>query len=200
MATLEPIQLDPILPDEMTIAIVGLTPLLMHRWSAKSRQQMADKQQGKTKRKKEPKDPQAEYEDAFYRLEDGQPGFPAGGFKAATVGAARNYESVSMVQLKHGLFIIGEGKEQLVRIEGEPEFTEMPVRIAMGTSDLRYRPLFFPWSATLTVEYTSVQITKESVVALVDAGGRWGGVGEYRPSSPKSHTGNYGRYQVEGGV
>ena len=160
MATLEPIQLDPILPDEMTIAIVGLTPLLMHRWSAKSRQQMADKQQGKTKRKKEPKDPQAEYEDAFYRLEDGQPGFPAGGFKAATVGAARNYESVSMVQLKHGLFIIGEGKEQLVRIEGEPEFTEMPVRIAMGTSDLRYRPLFFPWSATLTVVAMSLRATR----------------------------------------
>ena len=40
-------------------------------------------------------------------------------------------------------------------------------------------------------------IDADSVVALVDAGGRLG-VGDWRPSSPKSATGIYGQYKVEG--
>lgn len=191
-----PIELNRITPDSIDVQIEGLSPLIMHAWSEKAKQQMRDKQQGKTTRKKEPKDPDAEYEAAFYRLPDGQPGFPAGGFKSATVQGARNFEAITMTLMKQSIFIVGEGPDQLVRIDGEPEFTEMPVRISGGTSDLRYRPLFWPWSASLTVEYNSLHLSKESVIALIDAGGQFAGVGEWRPSAPKSYTGNYGRYRV----
>ena len=193
----EPIELDRISLDTLDIDIEGITPLITHRWSEKAKKEMRDKQAGVTRKKKEPKNPQAEYESAFYRLPDGSAGMPATAFKAATVGGARNFDSVSMVQVKQGIFVMGEGPDQLVAIEGEPIFTEMPVRIAMGTADLRYRPLFDPWGAHLTIQFNPVVLSANSVIALVDAGGI-GGVGEWRPSAPKSHTGSYGMYRVVG--
>ena len=36
----------------------------------------------------------------------------------------------------------------------------------------------------------------DSVVSLVNAGGL-GGVGEWRPSAPKSNSGVFGRYEVD---
>ncbi len=72
------------------VPIVGTAPLILHAFSAKAKQKMLDDMQGK-RSPKEPKVPEAEYERAFYRLDDGVPGFPAVGFKSATVGAARFY-------------------------------------------------------------------------------------------------------------
>ena len=72
---------------------------------------------------------------------------------------------------------------------------EDTVRVGMGTADLRYRAQYFPWSVDLVIEYPPSQISIESIVALVDAGGI-GGVGEWRPSSPKGATGSYGTWSV----
>ena len=41
-------------------------------------------------------------------------------------------------------------------------------------------------------------IDEASVIALVDAAGM-GGVGEWRPSAPKSATGSYGQFRVASG-
>jgi hypothetical protein len=74
---------------------------------------------------------------------------------------------------------------------------DMPRNSGRGqNNDLRYRYSFFPWSAILTVEFIPVLIDIESVVNLIDAGGN-GGVGDWRPSAPKSMTGTFGRYQVK---
>jgi hypothetical protein len=62
--------------------------------------------------------------------------------------------------------------------------------------DLRYRNYFFPWKAVLNIRFISDAIDADSILALVDAGGR-GGVGDWRPSSPKSATGTYGQYRVD---
>ncbi len=181
---------------EVTVTVEGLSPLGIHAWSEKAKKQMRDKQGGKTTQKKEPEDPQAEYESAFYRLPDGRPGIPATAFKAAIVGAARNFDALTMTMLKQSLFVEGEGPEQLVPIEGgEPEFWESPVRLSTGVADLRYRPRWQTWSCTLTVRFNAKLLSSEGVVNLIDAGG-WGGVGEWRPSAPKSVTGSYGRFHV----
>jgi len=190
------IQLQPIVIETIRVPIVGQTPLVVHAWSEKAKTTMRDKQGGKVVRKKDPKDPQAEYEAAFHRLPDGRPGFPASGFKAATIQGARCFDNVTMASLKAAIFVMGEGPDQLVPIEGEPEMWEAPVRIAMGTTDLRYRPRFWPWSATLTVKFNALLLSQEAVVNLINAGGL-GGVGEWRPTSPKSYSGSYGMYEVK---
>ena len=72
---------------------------------------------------------------------------------------------------------------------------DMP-RNANGVADLRYRPEFWPWSATLLVKYIPTQLDKDSVWNLVDASGLQG-VGSWRPSSPKSMSGTFGQYRVD---
>jgi hypothetical protein len=192
------ITIDRIGKKEAQIKVVGTAPLIVHRFSEKAKQQMLDKQQGKTRVKKAPKDPQADYEGAFYRLPETEPGvprygFPATGFKAATIGAARYFDGVPMTILRRAMFFFGEGTDQLIEIHGEPHMREDVVRISAGSTDLRYRPQFDEWTATLNIIYVPSMLTLESLVALVDAGGM-SGVGEWRPG--KSDSGAYGTYEV----
>lgn len=194
----EPIQLTTLRWEEVEIPIVGTTPLIIHKWSEKAKQMMRDKQQGKTTTKKAPKMPDEERFDSTYWFEKGVPGFPAAAFKIATVDATRYFEkAVSFELLKRIIRVSGDGPEQLVRIDGELHDREDPVRVGMGTADLRYRTEVWPWRATLRVRYLTAALTLESLIALVNAGGG-GGVGEGRPSAPKSKGGTFGCYEVEG--
>ena len=64
-----------------------------------------------------------------------------------------------------------------------------------GVADLRYRYSFFPWSADLRIRFLPSVLTQDSVLALLDAAG-YGGVGDWRPSAPKSATGTFGQFEV----
>ncbi|MCV7076713.1 hypothetical protein [Mycobacterium szulgai] len=192
------IQLTPIKRHTIDVPIIGVTPVIPHRWSEKARNMMRAKQTGsKARAKHDPKDATAEAEAALYRLADGRPGLPAAAFRAATIGAARFYEGVTMTSLKAALFVVADDDEEaLVAIEGEMKLREDTPRNSGGTADLRYRYAFWPWSAVLRIEYIPSMIDAESVINLVDAGGS-GGVGDWRPSAPKSMTGAFGRYEVK---
>lgn len=190
------IKLTPLKKQVIDVPIVGVSPLIPHAWSEKAKRQMREKQSGaKAQPKLDPKDPQAEAEASLYRLEDGRLGMPASAFAAATRGAARFYEGVTLVALKMALTVLGEGNEQLVPITGEMTMREDTPRNSGGGVDLRYRYNIWPWSAILTIEFMPSMIDHESVINLVDAGGN-GGVGDWRPSAQKSLTGTYGRYEV----
>lgn len=191
------IQIDRIAAETIVVPILGTTPLIMHRFSEKAKRKMLDEMQGR-KTPKEPKDPEAEYEAAFYRLADGAPGFPVGAFKDATIGGARFYgKQVTMTGLRQFLLgwpgELGDDGRPLTRIEGEPERREDVVRIGRGGTDLRYRPQFRKWSTTLTVVYASSALTRDSVLSLIDAGGMGVGVGEWRPE----RGGEFGTYRID---
>lgn len=192
------VELQPLHVQTIDVPICGLTELIVHRWSDKAKQMMADKQQGRAARKKEPKDPQADYEASMYHLNDGRYGFPATGFKAAIVGACRLFKDLPMTQAKIAIYVEGvqnDRGEILVPLLGEPHMREDMVRLETGVADIRYRAGFWPWSAVLRVSFVSTILTTEQVVNLVDAAGL-GGVGEWRPSAPRSATGGYGRFRV----
>lgn len=199
MSTDTALSLSPIERHTIEVPIVGLSPLLPHKWSEKALKMMRDKQTGaKLHSKKEPKNPEEEGEAALYRLPDGSPGMPATAFKAATVSAARLYDGVTMTALKTALFVVGEGIDQLVKVDAELTLREDTPRNQTGVADLRYRYSLWPWRATLSIVFVPRLIDATSVINLVDAGGN-GGVGDWRPSAPKSMTGTFGRYQVETG-
>lgn len=179
----------------LAVRIKGTAPLIVHRFGEKARQMMLDAQMGKARVKKAPKNPQECYEQAFHRLPDGHPGFPASGFKGAIVAGARYFDGITMTGLKSSIFVIGEGPDQLVPIIGEPRMREDAVRNETGVADLRFRPEFVDWSAELRVLYVPSQLTTESVLALVDAAGL-SGIGEGRPNSKKSMTGTFGTFEV----
>lgn len=178
----------------IVVPIVGTSPLIVHRFDEKAKQMMLEAQQTRTRAKKTPKDPAADFERSKYLLADGADGFPAVAFKCALVDAARLFDGVKMTELRAALHVEGEGHEQLVRIVAPPpRMREDTVRVGMGTADLRYRAEYSPWAAELRIGFVPRMISAASVVAIVDAAGL-GGVGEWRPS--KAKTGIYGTFQV----
>jgi hypothetical protein len=185
--------------ETILIPIRGISPLIQHAFSEKARKMLLESMQNikKVKKEREPKDPVAEFEDAKYLLPDGRAGHPVVAFKAATVDACSLFSNVTKVAMKRALFFEGEGPDMLVPLEySECEMRQDTPRIGMGSIDLRYRPSYHDWKCVLEVKYLPHLISRDSVVSLVNAGGL-GGVGEWRPSAPKSNSGVFGRYEVD---
>lgn len=192
-----PVQIQRIPRATIRVHIIGTAPLLMARFSDKSKRQMLEAQMGK-KNVKQPKNPKQLFEDAQYRIGKGW-GMPAVCFKAAIVGAARFFETkqLSMTMLRVAIHVAGEGVDDLVKLDCKaPVMHEGTVRNASGVADLRYRPLFEKWGATLQIQYPPSVLSFDSIVALVDAAGL-GGIGDWRPSSPKCFTGHFGTFTID---
>jgi hypothetical protein len=174
------------------IPIEGTAPLIQFNFGAKARQIMLDRQQGKVI-EREPKQPEELFQAALYPLPGDRYGHPAVAFKNAIVGGVRFFRGskLTMTAVKPALFVRGEGPDALVPIDGVPKMREDPVRNANGGTDLRFRPVFWPWTATLQIVYVRNTFSLESLVALVDAGGNVG-VGEWRPE----RGGGFGTFMV----
>ena len=197
------IEIERIGAETMRVPIIGTAPLIVHNFSEKSKRQMLEAQQGK-KKVKQVRDPQAEYEAAFYRIydEDGidRYGFPVTAFKACTTSAARFYgKDVSMTALRQFIFMRGRitkaDPQQLVEIHGTPQMREDVVRLGgpSRSADLRYRPEFPEWSAVLDVTYVTSSLSQSSVLSLIEAGGLGIGVGEWRPEK----RGEFGTFRID---
>jgi len=190
------IQLQRLSEGVIEVPIVGLTPVIPHAWSEKSKRMMPGHPEGDSvKNKKEKRKPEEEAEACLYKIGKSL-GIPATAFKAAIVDACRFFSEPSMVEAKQLLFVEGEGPQQLVKISGEKQLVEDTPRNANGNADLRYRYYIHEWTCTLRIRFVAARISAESVVALVDAAGR-GGVCDWRPSSPKSKTGTYGTWRMD---
>jgi hypothetical protein len=189
------IQLEKIDAETIRVPLIGTSPLIVHKFSEKAKRQMLDNMQGR-KTPKEAKNPEAEYEAAFYRLKDGGYGFPVIAFKAATIGGARFYQGVTMTALRQFMFFrgeIGDDGRGMTRIVGTPHMREDTVTVGRGGHDLRYRPEFPEWTASIDVTYVTSMLTRSSVLSLIDAGGMGVGVGEWRPEK----GGDFGTYRID---
>lgn len=182
------------------IHINGITPLIVHRFGEKAKKQMLDKQMGKTTLK-EKKDPTEQYESCFYRLDDGDFGFPADAFKMSMLRGSKALGMV-MTDNKSAFFVCGEYSKQdgreLVRIQGTVEQRIDTVQLQTGVADIRFRPQFKDWSAVLVIEFNAGIITPEQIVNIINSAGFGVGIGEWRPSSDK--PGTFGRFSVGGVV
>jgi hypothetical protein len=182
--------------EELAIAIKGVTPIIPHKWSEKAKAMMpGHPKRDEVQEKKGKHLPEQEAEECLYRLGDGRCGMPATAFKAAMIGACGLFEGITKVNTKLVLHVVGEGDEQLVPIAGTLKLREDTPRNANGGADLRYRYMIVDWSATVRIRYIPSVISARSIVALLDAAGK-GGIGDWRPSAPKSATGTYGRWEV----
>lgn len=183
------VELPPLNIQTMEITLIGDTPLITHRWSEKAKKSMLDKQMKKAKSVKEAKDPEQDFRESLYVLEDGTFGFPAIGFKAAAVTACTSIGGITKVAARQAFHVRGE----YVVIRGsEPTMREDMVRIAMGTADIRYRGQFDPWWTVLTLDYNHNVFSAEQIMNMLNTAGFAVGVGEWRPEK----DGSYGRFHV----
>lgn len=172
----------------MHVKLVGDSALICHAWSKKAKQQMLDKQMKKAKAGREAKDPEQDFQDSLYPLENGSFGFPAVAFKAAAVSACRYADGLKMTEARGAFHILGE----MIEIDGEPTPREDMVRVGMGTADIRFRGEFKKWSAVLPLRINTLALSVEQVVNLFNLAGFGVGVGEWRPEK----DGSYGMFHV----
>lgn len=198
------------------IPIIGLSPLVLHAWSQKARLKMLASQQvesgTRAKVPREKRDPVADYEGARYVVRSGKEewdGCPAVAFKGALVGACRQVAGLAMTDARRMIFVRYDGVTHylsphsckteigLVRIYGEPEMREDTARNSDGGTDLRFRPQYWPWEAMLHIEFNAARLSADAIVSLVAMAGAFEGVGEWRPGSKESNTGQFGRWKLD---
>lgn len=197
----------PIEKKNITLTLVGDSPLICHRWSEKAKKEMLDNMTGAAKKGKEPKRPIQEFADAFYWLTDkpdfsdmseeeimncvdkGRFGFPTTAFKNAAIDAAYQQGAIKKKTTMRGAFHING---ELVEIIGKPIIREDPVKVGMNGTDMRYRPEFPEWSVKLFITYNPNAVTKEQIVNAMNIAGFSNGVGEWRVEK----DGVYGRFHI----
>lgn len=196
-------------PPKMVVAqihIRGTAPLVLCKFSAKSREQMRAKQaEGKTAKSRkatEPKQFDQIYEQARHISTAGRDGIPAAAFRAAMISACR-LVGLKMTLAKLSLFIIPDAFDRdegtgLVHItHGEPRVFESIGRNATGGPDIRVRPQWAPgWEAVVTVQWDADQFTPTDVLNLMARVGMQVGVGEGRPDSRDSAGQGWGTFMI----
>jgi len=186
----------------LNLVVVGDSELVVHRWSEKAKKQMLDKQMKKAKQAKTAKDPWMDFCESMYWLDPEMPtkptqkdidkakfGFPSIGFKASAVTACTSIDGMTKVAARQSFHI----DEEFVTIDGVPRMREDMVKIAMGTSDIRYRGGFTKWSCNLEIKYNSRAISAEQIINMMNVAGFGVGVGEWRPEK----NGQFGRFHVK---
>ena len=191
------------------ITIIGESPLIVHAWSEKAKREMLDAQQGKKSgKKKEYKNPVADFIRSMYWL-DGTPhipdgateeeaeqifndaiskgarfGFPAVAIKKAAVSAAyRQGLTKDKVSANGSFWLNGIDDVEFVEIESDepPVMREDMVKIGMGTADIRYRGEFRNWKCRCRISYLKDGVfSLENIISMINLGGFCCGLGEWR--------------------
>jgi hypothetical protein len=173
------------------LTLIGDSPLICNRFSEKAKKQMLDKQMKVAKQARAAKDPHKDYLGSLYPIGKNKYGFPVVAFKSAAVDACSHAEGITKVEARGAFHINGE----MAEIIGKPNMREDTVKIAMGSTDLRYRGEFKTWQTTLEIRYNKNVLTIEQIVNLFNIGGFAIGVGEWRPQ----RDGSYGMFHVKQG-
>jgi len=197
----------------LTVEVVGDSPLIVHKWSEKAKKEMLSKQMKQATNGKGAKDPEMDFYESLYWLNDmpvnkdgdiekkdyekalksgkARFGFPAIAFKACAIDAAFQQGVIAKKTGARGSFHLDD---EFVEIIGTPQMREDMVMIGgiSKVADIRYRGEFPEWRATLNIKYNAKSITPEQILNMLNIGGFSNGVGEWRPS----RDGLFGRFHV----
>lgn len=187
-----------------TIKIVGTAPFVQHNFSAKARRIMEERQragsQGKKNVKRESRNFEEDYEQAFRRSSVGWAGIPAPAFRNALISACR-VAGFAMTRARLSVFVEADGIDMsdampLVRIYGEPQRHESYARNESGVADLRWRPMWLEWHCLLKLRWDADQFSASDLMNLLNRAGMQVGVGEGRPDSANSNGLGWGTFEI----
>lgn len=185
--------------------IVGTAPLVIHRFSSKTKEQMKQRMEtGKAASSKKTREAKATddlFHEARYISRDGWDGFHAGAIRAALISACR-LVGFKMTLAKMSLFVVADGWDKaepqipLVRIIGEPVKQEDMARVETGQPYVTVRAAYHDWRAKLTIRFDGDQFTLEDVSNLLMRVGLQVGIGEGRPDSKNSAGMGWGTFEI----
>jgi hypothetical protein len=174
------------------VTLIGDTQLVVHDMSEKARKELSHTEAKTAKGPRKVRIPEEEAQACLILLPDGRPGFPTRAFKAAMADAALLNDAVRKIDIRRLVWIHGD----LVPIEpGTWTMREDIVRLSgpSRTPEIRWRPEFWPWRVTLTIQTQPDLLPVESIINLLDWAGAFIGVGEDRPGKS---GGDWGRFHV----
>lgn len=120
-------------------------------------------------------------------------GFPAIGFKAAAVRAGTDAD-LKMTDLRRAFHIPCELVEIIT--DHGPQMRMDMVRVGMGQADIRFRPEFLNWKATVEILYNKAVINISQIANLFRLAGFGVGIGEWRPEK----KGMWGTFTVDNNI
>lgn len=188
--------------------IKGTAPLVIHRFSAKTKQQMKDKMElgdkaSKGKRAREAKNTDDLFEESRYQAKDGWDGFNASAIRNAMISACR-LVNFKMTLAKLSVFVEPDGwdaKEPqipLIRIYGEGKKQEDMARVETGQPYVTVRAAYHHWSAKVKIKWDADQFSLADISNLLSRVGVQVGLCEGRPDSKNSAGMGWGLFELEG--
>lgn len=190
------IELPPLKLAHAEIGIMGDTPLIVHSWNPKAKEEMLRRQM-KQPVHRETKDPVEAFLRSMYRTDQDHYGIPAVGIKNAMVTACTSVEGVTKTAARQAFIIVGErgrakaafadlfSPQDLVRVlsPNPPAMREDMVRLSGvgNAADLRYRAEFWPWGAKITIKYNENVLELSQLLNLLNTAGFGVGLCEWRP-------------------
>ena len=182
--------------------IEGTAPLVVERFSKKMdlMAKMAEGSSAKNKKERTARDYDKEAEEARYRSPDGWEGMNAAAFRCAMISACR-LVGFKMTLAKLSAFVDGDGIDKndgipLVRVYGDSHTYTAHTRNATGVVDIRSRPMYRNWAASLCVRYDMDQFKMADVLNLISRVGMQVGIGAGRPDSKSSAGCGFGLFRV----
>ena len=191
---------------EAKFLIRGTAPLVVHKFSAKAKAMIRQKQEAGSLankgKSKSAKDFEEVFQGARHISTEGWDGIPAAAFRAGIISACR-LVGFKMTLAKLSIFVAADGFDEtegtpLARIlsPAEPERNESMVRLATGVCDISVRPMWRIWGAELRIQYDADQFTADDVRNLLARVGAQVGVCEGRPDSKSSAGCGWGTFEL----
>lgn len=184
----------------------GVAPLVIHRFSHKTKEQMKQKMEtGKaasSKKNREAKLTDDLYQEARYISKEGWDGFNASSIRNAMISACR-LVGFKMTLAKMSIFVEADGWDAeepqipLVRIIGDPIKQEDMARVETGQPYVTVRAAYHKWSAGIKIRWDADQFTIQDVTNLLMRVGKQVGLGEGRPDSKNSCGMGWGLFEIE---
>lgn len=185
--------------------IKGTAPLVIHRFSAKTKLQMKTKmEQGKSassRKTREAKDTDDLFQESRYVSPKGWDGFHAGSIRNAMISACR-LVGFKMTLAKMSVFVVEDGRDAeepqipLIRIYGKPIKQEDMARVETGQPYVTVRAAYHEWNAKICIKFDADQFTVEDISNLLARVGVQVGIGEGRPDSKNSAGMGWGTFEI----
>ena len=187
------IHVEPLKRGSLALRIIGTTPLIQNRMSAKVKQMLLVGSRKKTssERLAIKHNPFDEYRDAIEHIDSKNTavGLRVVAVKAGMCTAAVDTAGVTKAGTQRLLFMPGDFFE----LYGVPKIRMDVTRSAdIGrTPDVRTRPIFEKWGAEVTIHYVIPQLSAQSVASLLVNAGMLCGVGDFRQEKGKGAFGSF---------
>jgi len=189
---------------QATVRLVGTSPYVSNKFSARARSALMETQmagsQSKKGKKREPKNFEERWRESAHLSTDGWYGMPASSIRNAMISACRTV-GFRMTLAKLSLFVDHDGLDvddatPLLKIIGEPKRRDRNVRLATGVIDIMTAAVWDQWEIEAVLRWDADQFSAGDVINLLSRAGQQVGVGAGRPDSKMSNGMGWGTFRV----